>query len=104
MMIRFLVLLTALLMACTGGEGDPDEVVFDAAPRADADPICRDLDSLGGFPDCSVCDGLGSGCDTIDVNGQVSRVCDCTATCPCGLRCGDVEIAPNVVVGNVCIR
>jgi hypothetical protein len=51
-----------------------------------------------------VCDALGTGCDTIDKNGQVSKVCDCSAACPCGLRCGDVEIAPGVVVGNVCIR
>ena len=103
-MFRTLLLACALLtLGCTGGDGDPIERV-DAAPRADADPSCQALDSLGGFPDCTVCDALGSGCDTIDVNGQVSRVCDCSAACPCGLRCGDVEIAPGVVVGNVCIR
>jgi hypothetical protein len=91
-----------LLVACTGGPSDPDPI--DATPAVDADPVCRTLDSLGGFPDCSVCDSIGSGCDTIDVSGQVSRVCDCSGPCPCGLRCGDVEIAPGVVVGNVCIR
>jgi hypothetical protein len=100
---RPIVLLFALLLACTGGKSEKVDVA-DAAPRVDADPVCAGLDSVGGFSDCSVCDGLGSGCDTIDVNGQVSRVCDCSAPCPCGLRCGDIEIAPGVVVGNICIR
>ena len=103
MLARPIFLVLALLLGCTGGSGDSEDVV-DAAPRLDADPVCAGLDSVGGFADCSVCDALGSGCDTIDVNGQVSRVCDCSGPCPCGLRCGDIEIAPGVVVGNVCIR
>ena len=103
-MFRLLIITSALLcFGCKGGAGDAEEM-FDAAPQVDADPSCQSLDSLGGFPDCSVCDSIESGCDTIDVNGQVSRVCDCSGPCPCGLRCGDVEIAPGVVVGNVCIR
>jgi hypothetical protein len=103
-MMRLLAIFFALLVtACTGGKGDP-EVSVDAAPTLDADPSCQVLDSVGGFPDCALCDEIGSGCDTIDVSGQVSRVCDCSAPCPCELRCGDIEIAPGVVVGNVCVR
>jgi hypothetical protein len=100
----FWALALVLALGCTGGSDDGGSSRVDATPPTDADPVCATLDSLGGFPDCSVCEGLGNGCDTIDVSGQVSRVCDCSAPCPCGLRCGDIEIAPNVVVGNVCIR
>ena len=103
-MARWLAVVMVVVALGCGGDDDDGGGAIDAAPQVDADPSCRQLDSLGGFPDCSVCDGIGSGCDTIDVNGQVSRVCDCTGPCPCGLRCGDVEIAPGVVVGNICIR
>lgn len=103
-MIHPSVLALVALTYLGGCAGDDDGPLFDAAPQPDADPVCANLDSLGGFPDCSVCDALGTGCDTIDRNGQVSRVCDCTAACPCSLRCGDVEIAPGVVVSDVCIR
>lgn len=99
-----LAVVGALWLGGCGGDDDGAPPTFDAAPRLDADPVCAQVDSLGGFPDCTVCDELGAGCDTIDVDGQVSMVCDCSAPCPCGLRCGDVEIAPDVVVGNVCIR
>jgi hypothetical protein len=100
--------LVGLLLAggigCVDDDGGGGGGAIDAAPTFDADPACQGLDSIGGFPDCSVCDALGSGCDTIDVNGNVSQVCDCSAACPCGLRCGDYEIAPDIVVGNICIR
>ena len=92
------------LAGCTGDDDGPTGPTIDAAPQTNENPACTMLDSRGGFPDCSVCDAIGAGCDTIDVNGQVSRVCDCSAPCPCGLRCGDIEIAPGIVVGNVCTR
>lgn len=94
-------LAVALLIACGGGQSPPPS---DAPMAFDVDPVCTSLDNVGGFPDCSVCDELGAGCDTLDINGSVSNVCDCSAPCPCGLRCGDIEIAPGVVVGNICIR
>jgi hypothetical protein len=103
--MRWLLILHVVLALGCGDDGGDGAPVVDAAPRPDADPICQQLDSVGGVPDCSVCDDLGAGCDTISVNGSTSRVCDCTGSgCPCGLGCGDLEIAPGVVVGNICIR
>jgi hypothetical protein len=101
--MRRLLLVGALLAGC-GDDDGPSGPRIDAAPAIDADPACAAANSYGGFPTCTLCDMAGAGCDTIDVNGQVSNVCDCTAQCPCGLRCGDIEIAPGVTVGNVCIR
>ncbi len=99
-----LVVLT-WLGGCAGDDDGPPIGAFrDAAVTIDADPVCATANSLGGFPTCAVCDSLGAGCDTIDVNGSESKVCDCTAACPCGFYCGDIEIAPNVIVGNVCRR
>ncbi len=97
------LLLLAWMSGCAGDDDGPP-VRFDAALTIDADPACAAVNSRGGFPDCSVCDAIGAGCDTIDVNGQSSKVCDCSAPCPCGLRCGDIVIAPGITVGNVCTR
>jgi hypothetical protein len=104
-MMRWGVLAVAAGMCfggCNDDDGGPPRV--DAAPLADADPLCAGANSIGGFSDCTVCTAAGTGCDTIDVSGQSSKVCDCTAACPCGLHCGDITIAPGVVVSNVCIR
>lgn len=92
------------LCGCAGDDDGPSGPIIDAAPRPDSDPLCVNVNSFGGFPDCTACTAAGTGCDTIDKNGQQSKVCDCTAACPCGLHCGDIEIAPGVVVGNVCTR
>ena len=98
------LLVATCLGACAGDDDGPTGPRIDAAPAADADPVCAGANSYGGFATCALCDSIGAGCDTIDKNGQVFRVCDCTAPCPCGFHCGDIEIAPGVVVGNVCIR
>lgn len=90
-----------LLVAACGDDDGPSGPRVDAAPLIDADPVCASANSYGGFPDCSPCSG---GCDEIDVNGSTAKVCDCTGPCPCGLACGDIEIAPGVIVGDVCTR
>jgi hypothetical protein len=100
-MLRPALYSLLVLAGCTGGDGDPQ---IDAAPQVDADPQCSQVDSRGGFPDCTVCEAGGNGCDTVDVNGQSSRFCDCSASCPCGLRCGQIEIGPGVVVSDICVR
>jgi hypothetical protein len=97
------VVVMVCAAACAGDDDGPSLPRIDAA-TIDADPACIAVNSSGGFPDCSVCDAIGAGCDTIDKNGQVFKVCDCTAPCPCGLSCGDIVIAPGVTVGNVCTR
>jgi hypothetical protein len=97
--------LVALLgMTCIACAGDDDGPAYDAAPQPDADPACLQANSYGGFTDCTVCTANGNGCDTIDVNGNQSKVCDCSAACPCGFHCGSIEIAPNVFTDNECIR
>jgi hypothetical protein len=95
----------SILLACDGGVVRRDGPTIDSPGLAtDADPACASANSFGGFPTCAICDAIGAGCDTIDRNGEVSKVCDCTAGCPCGFHCGSVEIAPNVFVDDVCIR
>ena len=98
------IVLVGLVTAC-GDDGGGEDEAIDAAIPVDADPLCTGLDNIGGVPNCSICTDIGRGCDTISVNGSTSMVCDCQGGgCPCGLRCGDLEIAPGVTVGNICIR
>jgi len=93
-----------LAVACGDDDGPSGPRVDAATVVYDADPVCQSTNSYGGFPDCTACNAAGAGCDEIDVNGSTSKVCDCTGPCPCGLACGDIEIAPGVVVGDVCTR
>jgi hypothetical protein len=62
---------------------------------------CAKANAHGFFPDCSLC---GPDCDSIDDGTGVRMACGCGAGCPCGLRCGSYEIAPNVTVSNICVR
>ena len=64
-------------------------------------PGCAAATGKGFFPDCSLC---GADCDTIDDGTGTHKACGCTGGCPCGLRCGSYQIAPNVVVSNICVR
>jgi hypothetical protein len=98
------IVLVALTWGCAGDDDGPSSPRIDAAPLVDADPACASVNSVGGFPDCTVCTAAGAGCDEIDVNGQSSKVCDCSGSCPCGLHCGSIEIAPGVTVSDVCTR
>jgi len=103
-----LVLLALLAVAGCGddGGGDGGNQTVDAAPGIDGSGSCAGLDSVGGFDDCSVCEGAGRGCDTLDVQGTTSRLCDCerSSDCPCGLTCGRLEVADGVYVSSVCVR
>jgi hypothetical protein len=65
------------------------------------DPACAQATARGFFPDCSLC---GMDCDTIDDGSGTYKACGCSGGCPCGLRCGSYEIAPNVVVSDICVR
>ena len=65
------------------------------------DPRCAQANPRGFFPDCSLC---GPDCDIIDDGTATYRACGCNGGCPCGLRCGSYEIAPNVVVSDICVR
>jgi len=106
-MTRWGAVVIAMAMSlggCAGDDDGPSGPFIDAAPQPDADPLCANVNSYGGFPDCSACTAAGTGCDTIDKNGSQSKVCDCTGSCPCGLHCGSIEIAPGVVVSDVCTR
>lgn len=103
--MRRLASIVLACVACDGGVTQPRPPSDSSLPPpTDADPACAMTNSFGGFPTCAVCDAIGAGCDTIDRNGEVSKVCDCSVACPCGLHCGSVEIAPNVFVDNVCVR
>jgi hypothetical protein len=66
-----------------------------------SDPGCAQATARGFFPDCSLC---GSDCDTIDDATGTHKACGCTGGCPCGLHCGSYEIAPNVIVSDICVR
>lgn len=103
MQTRVLVVWIVCTIAACGGDDGPSRQI-DAAPTIDANPACAAANSYGGFPDCTVCTAAGTGCDTIDVNGQTSKVCDCSGVCPCGFHCGSIEIAPGIFTDNECIR
>lgn len=68
-------------------------------------PVCAGADSHGFFNSCSACTDP-SNCDTIDVSGSSRNACGCNGAsdCPCGLRCGCYEIAPNVNTCGICVR
>jgi hypothetical protein len=84
------------------GGGSPDGSTESGASGGGAvDPGCATADRNGFFADCSLC---GSDCDTIDVGTGTRRACGCTGGCPCGLRCGSYQIAPNVFVSDICVR
>ena len=65
---------------------------------------CEAVDGQGFFPNCDACDAEGLDCDTIDAPGASGNACGCSGGCPCGLRCGSYEIAPNVTVSGICVR
>jgi hypothetical protein len=65
------------------------------------DPACAKANARGFFPDCSLC---GTDCDTINDGSGSYRACGCSSGCPCGLHCGSYQIAPGVVVNDICIR
>ncbi len=66
-------------------------------------PACTGIDGDGFFASCASC---GEDCDSISTPNGTRSACGCSssADCPCGLRCGDYEIAPNVTVGGICVR
>jgi hypothetical protein len=68
-----------------------------------ADPLCATVDTKGLFGSCAACP---SDCDTVDVSGRRRYACGCTgtSTCPCGLHCGSLQIAPGVGISGVCVR
>ena len=68
-----------------------------------ADPACVGADGNGFF---SNCDNCPDNCDTIDTNAGARNACGCetSADCPCGFSCGEYAVAPNVIIGNVCVR
>jgi hypothetical protein len=78
--------------------------MIDAVPKIDASAVCLSVGPYGDFPSCTACTMAGLGCNEIDINGSVDYHCDCGSGCPCGLRCGSREIAPNVFVSNICVR
>lgn len=79
---------------CDGGTCAPGE-----------NPACVGMDSDGFFDSCDNCLDP-TNCDTITTNAGSRSACGCSssADCPCGLQCGNYEIAPGIVVGGVCVR
>lgn len=81
--------------------GAGGDVVHEPEATAMIDPVCEAADSNGFFSSCDPC---GDDCDSIDAPNASGFACGCSGGCPCGFSCGSYEIAPNVVVGNICVR
>jgi len=106
MKLGLFVLVSLLAVSSCGDDGSTVTPTVDATPGIDGSGSCMGLDSIGGFDDCSVCDGVGRGCDTLDVQGTTTHVCDCerSSDCPCGLTCGRLQVADGVYVSSICVR
>jgi hypothetical protein len=81
---------------------DAGDAAADGPPASSADPVCASADSNGFFSSCAACPDRN--CNTISAQGRTRYACGCGGGCPCGLRCGSYQIAPNVRISNVCVR
>lgn len=84
-------------------EGGPSTSDMGAPDSTPANPVCSTADSRGFFASCAACPNR-SDCDGISTGGGTRYACGCSGGCPCGLRCGCHDIAPNVRVCNICVR